>query len=83
MRQAINLLGQPLDREGLKLLDYTRVQHPPTLLQQTTVGHLVRQGVLEGEFTFGEQPRLVEELGRLQVCKAAIQVRLGQLGNNL
>ena len=41
------------------------------------------QGVLEGEFALGEQPRLVEELGSLQVYKATVQVRLRHLGNSL
>jgi len=43
----------------------------------------VRQGVFEGKFALGEQPRFVEELGRLQVCQTAVQGRLGQLGNGL
>ena len=44
----------------------------PALVGQTAVGHLVGQGVLEGEFTLGEQPRLVQELGGLQVVEAAV-----------
>ena len=43
------------------------MQDPPPLLEQTAVGHLVRQGVLEGVVLVGEEPCLVEELGRLQV----------------
>jgi hypothetical protein len=39
--------------------------------------------VLEGIGTFREQARLVEKLGRLEVRQAAMQHRLGQLGNGL
>ena len=59
------------------------MQRPPPLLEQAAVGHLVRQGVLEGVVLLGEEPRLVEELGRLQVRQTAVQRRLGQLGNGL
>ena len=48
-------------------LDQTRVQHTPPLQQQTVVGHLVRQGMLEGVFLLGEETRLIQELRRLEV----------------
>ena len=83
VRQAVHLFGQAVRGELLEGLDNAGMQHPPSLLEQTAVGHLVGQGVLEGEFALGEQPRLVEELGRLQVGQATLQVRLGQLGNGL
>ena len=51
--------------------------------QQRLIGHLLRQGVLEGVGALWEEARLVEELGRLEVCQAAIQRRLGQLGDGL
>ena len=57
------------------------MQHPPPLLQETAVGHLVRQGVLEGVLALGEEARLVEELGRLEVRQAAMERLLGQLGD--
>ena len=41
------------------------------------------QGVLEGVVPLGEEARLVEELGRLQVRQAAMERLLGQLGNGL
>ncbi len=75
VRQAFDLLGHPVRGERLQGLDNAGVQHPPPLLQQTAVGHLVRQGVLEGVFVLGEQARLVEELGRLEVRQAAMQRR--------
>ena len=58
-------------------------QHPPPLLEQAPVGHLMGERVLEGVFELGEQARLVEELGRLQVREAAMERGLGQLGNGL
>jgi hypothetical protein len=81
--ETIYLLSSPLGRELIEDFDNTCVQHPPPLLEQAAVGHFVDQGVLEHKLTLGEQPRLVEELGRLQVGKATLQVLLGQLGNGL
>jgi len=48
--QAFHLLGRPVGRERLKRLDDPGMQHPPPLQQEATVGHLVRQGMLEGMF---------------------------------
>ena len=45
MGQALHLLGLPLGREGRKILDDPTVQNPSPLLEQTIVGHLMRQGV--------------------------------------
>ena len=50
VRQAVDLLGRPLGRECFKSLDDAPVQRSPPLQQEATVGHLVRQGVLEGVF---------------------------------
>ena len=83
VRQPFDLLGQAVRVEPFEGLDNAPMQRPPPLLEQTAVGHLVGQGVFEGEFALGEQPRLIEELGRLQVGQATVQVRLGQLGNGL
>ena len=55
---------------------------PPPLQQEAAVGHLVGEGMLEGVGVLGEEPRLIEELGRLQVGQAAVH-RLGHLGNGL
>ena len=78
VRQAFDLLGHPLGRERLEGLDKARVQHPPPLQQEAAVGHLVRQGMLEGVFRLGEQAGLIQKLRRLQVRQAAVQRRLGQ-----
>ena len=55
----------------------------PPLLEQTPVGHLVRQGMLEGVFRLGEQAGLIQELRRLEVRQAVVQRRLGQVRNGL
>jgi hypothetical protein len=39
--------------------------------------------MLERALTLGEQPGLVEELGRLQVGETAMQICLGQIDNGL
>ena len=59
------------------------MEHPPPLLEQATVGHLVGQGMLEGVDTLGEEVRLIEELGGLEVREATVQRLLGQFGNSL
>ena len=81
--QAFDLLGQPLGRERLEGLDNARMQRPPPLLQETAVGHLLRQGMLEGVGGLGEAVGLIEELGRLEVRQTLLQGRLRQLGDGL
>ncbi len=76
-------LGPPRGRQRLQGLDNTRMQEAPPLQQEAAVGHLVREGMLEGIDPLGDKARLVEELGRLQVGEAAVQYRLRQLGNAL
>jgi hypothetical protein len=83
VRQALELFGHPVPGERLKGLDDTGMQHPPPLPQETAIGALVREGVLEGVLALWEEARFVQELGRLEVRQAAMQRRLGQLGNRL
>ena len=64
--QAFDLLGHPVPGERLQGLDDAGMQRPPPLLQEAAVGHLVGEGVLEGVLVLGKEPRLVQELGRLQ-----------------
>jgi hypothetical protein len=52
-------------------------------VQQATVGYLTGEGVLEGVDQVRKEPRLVEELGCLQMCESTMQCRLGQFGNRL
>ena len=52
--QAFDLLGHPLSGEGFEGLDDPRVQGAPPLLEETAVGHLVGEGVLEGVCALGK-----------------------------
>jgi hypothetical protein len=67
VRQPVYLLVQPLGVERLQDVHYLGMQYTPSLLEQPPISHLMRQGVLKGVGTFGEQMRLVEKLGRLEV----------------
>src|SRR5262249_53802550 len=81
--QAFGLLGPPVPSERFEGRDDAGMQRPPSLLEQTTVGHLMGQGMLEGVLTLGKETRLIEKLGRLEVRHAAMQRVLRQLGNGL
>ena len=59
------------------------MQHPPPLLEQTAVGHLVGEGMLKGVDLVGEEPGLVEQLCGLEVRQAALQCFLRQPGKPL
>ena len=83
VRQVFDLLSPLLGCQRLERFDNACVQHAPPLQQQAAVGHLVREGMLEGVLALGKEPRLVEKLGRLEVCQAAMQRVLGQLGKSL
>ena len=81
VRQAFDLLCQPVLSERFQSLDDASMQHSPPLVQQATVGHLVRQGMLEGVFQLGEEARLVQELRSLEVGEVAVQLGVWQVGN--
>src|SRR5262245_39401941 len=77
VRQAFDLLRHPVPCERLQGLDNAGMQHPPALLEQTAISHLVCEGVLEGVLGLWEEARLVQEFGGLEVCQATMQRRLG------
>jgi hypothetical protein len=81
--QPVDLLGHPLPGERLHGLDNQGMQRPPSLQQETPIGHLMRQGVLEGVFQLGEEARLVEELRGLQAGQALVDGGLGHLRDGL
>src|SRR5262249_8348061 len=64
--QAFGLLSYPVPSESFQGPDDARMQRPPPLLEEAAVGHLVRQGVLEGVFQLGEEARLVQKLRSLE-----------------
>jgi hypothetical protein len=59
------------------------LQPPPLLQQEAAVGHLVRQGMLEGVLRLREQAGFVEELGGLQVRQGTVERLVGRVGNGL
>jgi len=63
------VLGQPLGVQALDRLDDPRVEHSPPLVEQAPVGHLEGEGMPERVFGFGEQARLVQELGGLEASQ--------------
>src|SRR5262245_49700054 len=83
IRQALDLFCQSVPSERLRRLDDAGMQHPPPLLEQTAVGHLVRQGMLEGVLALRKEARLVEELSGLEVGKTTMQTHFRQLGDGL
>ncbi len=58
--------------EPLKGLYDPGVEGTAPLLEQTPVGDLVREGVLEGVDHVGEEASLVEKLGGLQMRQAVV-----------
>ena len=67
----------------LQGLDDPGMERAPPLLEQRLIGHLLGQGVLEGVLDVGEEARLVEELGGLQMGEAQAERLLRHLGNGL
>jgi hypothetical protein len=81
--QAVDVLRQAIGVEPLEGLHDPRVEGPASLLEQAPIRHVMGQGVLEGIFQRGEEARLIEELGRLQVHETSLECRLGQLREGL
>jgi hypothetical protein len=68
--QAFDLLGHLVSDKRLQGLYDAGMEHPPPLLEETVVGHLLGQGVLEGVDQIGKQTRLIQELGVLEMREA-------------
>ena len=83
VRQPFDLFRHMVGGEPLDGLHDLGMQGAPPLLEEPAVCHLVGEGMLEGVFALGEEARLIEELGSLQVGEAVMQRLLGQLGNGL
>ena len=71
--QALDLFGQAVRVEAFEKLDNAPMQHTPSLQKQTFVGHLLGEGVLEGVCGGWERPRLIEELGGLEVAEVRVE----------
>jgi hypothetical protein len=55
VREPFNLVIQTVGMQRFQNLDKACVQRPSPFLKQTPVGHLVRQGMLEGVDLFGKE----------------------------
>jgi hypothetical protein len=68
--QTFDLLGPLVPSERLQGLDKAGMEHPPPLMEEAAVGHLLGEGMLEGVDRLRKQARLVQELGVLEMHKA-------------
>jgi hypothetical protein len=55
VRQAFDVLAYPMPGECLQSLDNAGMQHPPPLLEEAAVGHLVGQGMLKAKTRSGNR----------------------------
>ena len=81
--KPVDVLGQPVGIEPLDGLHDPAMEGAPPVLEQTAIGHVVGQGMLEGVLEVGENAGLVEELRGLQATDGGVQLFLGVLGNRL
>src|SRR5262245_57784971 len=77
------MLGQPFRVKVFDRVDDPRVKLAPTLLQQSTVGDLVRERVLKSMLEIWVEFGLVEELGSLQAAEPATERFVWQDGDCL
>ena len=83
IREALDMLGEPVVAVLLDGFEDPRVELPSSRLEQTRVGDLVRQRVLEGVLDVGEEASLIEELDAPQVCEPSSERVLFQAGRGL
>src|SRR5215467_15582782 len=57
------------------------VQQTASIAKHVGIGDLVRERVLERVFLLRKDPRLVNELARLQSCESFARCRIGRLGD--
>ena len=71
MGQPFDVLGQPVGIEPLDGRHDLTMESAPPILEQTPVGHIVGEGMLEGVLKIGKEPRLIKELGGLKLGQAS------------
>src|SRR5262245_16979294 len=81
MCQPLRLLGQSIPVQLFYRHDDPGMQGTPSLLEETSVGHLVGERVLECIREIRREARLVEKLGRLEVVEPRSQVLISALAN--
>jgi hypothetical protein len=79
VRQPFGLRRHVVGALGLEHLRNALMDLLPRALEQRLIGRLLNEGVLEGVFPLGKQPRLVEKLGVVQVGQATMQRLVGQI----
>ena len=83
VRQSFDVLAQPIRVEALDRVHDLAVEIAPPVLEETAVGHVVSQSMLEGVLEVRKDARLVQELTSLQARDRGVQVVVGMLGNRL
>src|SRR5215469_12648957 len=81
VREPFRLLDDSVSRYPFQHLDNVGMQHTPSLQQETAVGHLMRESMLEGVLEVGEERGLVEKLRCLQTGQLSTYLMLGRVGN--
>src|SRR5439155_18833876 len=81
--ERLDLFAEPIDVQAFDGAHDTPVEEPAELLQQSPVGHLVGQSVLEGVLEVGKQLGLDEEFGRLQAGEETAELRLRHVCDRL
>src|ERR1700688_2790479 len=76
MRQLAQMIVQLLGEHRLQRLSGALVQELAASNQQRVVGDLLRERMLENVLSIGEDRLLVDELGRPQIRKHLLQLRL-------
>ena len=83
MGKPFHVLIKAVRIELLHRLENAGVERATTIPEEACVSDLMSQRVLEGVLELGEEPRLVEELRRLQPCERRAKTVLRLLGDRL
>src|SRR5262249_51753958 len=83
MGEALDLLAKTGPVEGFDRVHEPRMEMPSPLLEQSLIGDLMRQRVLEGVLEVREEPRFVQELRPLQPGERLTSTLLWVLGDRL
>ena len=79
MGESLDLSAEATSIERLNRIDDSRVKFTPMLLQQATVGDLVRERVLERVLDVRDEPRLVQKLAFPKPVEARTEHFLRQI----
>ena len=82
VRERLHVLDEAIGVQALDGRHHRRVKMASSLPQEARVGHVAGQRVLEGVLQVGEELRLVEELGLVQMREPPAQGLLRLLRNH-